>query len=92
MHNDSNNGSQYDQGFIWNRGGYTPLLFAARHGNVAAGRLLVAAGANIDDRAPNPEQQLWPLRSTAGSQSLRNLHLHMGQTPMISGLVTHHST
>ena len=52
MHNDSNNGSQYDQGFIWNRGGYTPLLFAARHGNVAAGRLLVEAGANIDDRAP----------------------------------------
>ena len=52
MHNDSTNGSQYDQGFIWNRGGYTPLLFAARHGNVEAGRLLVEAGATIDDRAP----------------------------------------
>jgi ankyrin repeat protein len=52
MHNDSTNGSQYDQGFIWNRGGYTPLLFAARHGNIEAGRLLVKAGATIDDRAP----------------------------------------
>ena len=52
MHAESTNGSQYDQGVVWNRGGYTPLLFAARHGDVAAGRRLVGAGANIDDTAP----------------------------------------
>ena len=52
MHSDSTNASQYDQGIIWNRGGYTPLLFAARHGDVASGRLLVAGGADINDAAP----------------------------------------
>lgn len=52
MHNDSNNASQYDQGIVWNRGGFTPLLFAARHGDVEAGRLLVGAGADINDAAP----------------------------------------
>ena len=52
MHAASTNASQYDQGVIWNRGGYTPLLFAARHGDVDAGRRLVDAGADIEDRAP----------------------------------------
>ena len=52
MHAAATNGSQYDQGVIWNRGGYTPLLFAARHGDVEAGRRLVDAGADIEDEAP----------------------------------------
>ena len=52
MHAEATNGSQYDQGLVWNRGGYTPLLFAARHGDVEAGRRLVGAGADIDDAAP----------------------------------------
>ena len=34
-------------------GGYTALLFAARHGAVDAARLLLAAGANVDDTAPD---------------------------------------
>ena len=52
MHADSTNASQYDQGVVWNRGGYTALLFAARHGAAGAGRLLVDAGADINDTAP----------------------------------------
>ncbi len=52
MHNDSTNASQYDQGIVWNRGGYTPLLFAARRGDMEAGRLLFAGGADINDTAP----------------------------------------
>ena len=52
MHADSTNASQYDQGIMWNRGGYTPLLFAARHGDVEAAKPLVAAGADINDAAP----------------------------------------
>ena len=52
MHAEATNGSQYDQGVVWNRGGYTPLLFAARHGDVEAGRRLVVAGADVDDAAP----------------------------------------
>ncbi len=34
------------------QGGYTPLLFAARVGDLASTKLLVAAGANVNDRAP----------------------------------------
>ncbi len=34
------------------QGGYTPLLFAARVGDLASARLLVAAGADVNDRAP----------------------------------------
>ena len=52
MHAEATNGSQYDQGIVWNRGGYTPLLFAARHGDVEAAKRLVGAGADIDDTAP----------------------------------------
>ena len=52
MHAESTNASQYDQGLVWNRGGYTPLLFAARHGDAAAARRLVGAGADVDDAAP----------------------------------------
>jgi ankyrin repeat protein len=34
-------------------GGFTPLLFAARHGDVELARLLLEAGADVDDRAPD---------------------------------------
>ena len=34
------------------QGGYTPLLFAARVGDLASAKLLVAAGADVDDMAP----------------------------------------
>ena len=34
-------------------GGFTPLLFAARHGDVDAARLLLDGGADVDDTAPD---------------------------------------
>ncbi len=34
------------------QGGYTPLLFAARVGDLASAKLLVAAGADVNDQAP----------------------------------------
>ena len=34
------------------RGGYTPLLFAARHGDVESARLLLDAGADANETAP----------------------------------------
>lgn len=52
MHADNTNASQYDQGVMWNRGGFTPLLFAARHGDIDSAALLLAAGADVDDTAP----------------------------------------
>ncbi len=35
------------------QGGYTPLLFAARVGDIASAKLLVAAGADVNDTAPS---------------------------------------
>ena len=42
---------------VRSRGGLTPLLFAVRQGDVETTRLLVQAGANINDRATLPEGQ-----------------------------------
>ena len=40
------------EGAVWiEQGGFTPLLFAARHGDAASAALLVDAGAPIDDTA-----------------------------------------
>src|SRR5713101_6188020 len=35
------------------QGGYTPLLFAARQGDIGSAKLLLTAGANINDMAPS---------------------------------------
>ena len=37
---------------VIDEGGFTPLLFAARQGDLASARLLLAAGANVNDVAP----------------------------------------
>ena len=38
---------------VIDEGGFTPLLFAARNGDLASARLLVAAGADPNDTAPS---------------------------------------
>ena len=80
MHADSTNASQYDQGVIWNRGGYTPLLFAARHGDVEAGRLLVGAGADIEDAAPTGASAL-VVAAHSGHADFVRLALGAGADP-----------
>jgi len=47
------NAAVFDQGVIVSLGGFTPLLFAARHGDVESARLLLAAGADVDNPAAN---------------------------------------
>ena len=49
----ASNGAVFEQGLVENLGGYTPLLFAARQGDVEAARLLLEAGADIDTPAGN---------------------------------------
>ena len=80
MHAASTNGSQYDQGLVWNRGGYTPLLFAARHGNVKAGRRLIGAGADIDDAAPTGASAL-VVAAHSGHADFARLALGAGADP-----------
>lgn len=55
--------------FRMNHGGSTPLLFAARSGDVATARALVEAGANVDDTA------------AAGTSALV-IAAHSGQGPV----------
>lgn len=52
MHAANTNASQYDQGMMWNRGGFTSLLFAARHGDIESAKLVLGAGADVDAAAP----------------------------------------
>ena len=39
-------------------GGFTPLLFAARHGSRASSEILLAAGAKVDDRRRTAARRL----------------------------------
>lgn len=84
MHSDSTNASQYDQGIVWNRGGYTPLLFAARHGNTEAGRLLVAGGADINETAPTGASVL-TIATHSGQTNFALFALEAGADPNARG-------
>ena len=53
MYDVTTNAGQFDQGVVEQLGGFTPLLFAARHGDVESARLLLAAGADVDHLAAN---------------------------------------
>lgn len=57
-------------------GGDTALMFAARNGDLESARLLVAAGANVDD------QDAWGVSATA-------LAAHAGFTPIVELLLEH---
>ena len=84
MHADSTNASQYDQGVMWNRGGFTPLLFAARLGDVESARLLLDAGADIDDPAPTGASPL-VLAAHSGQSAAAGFLLERGADPNAAG-------
>jgi ankyrin repeat protein len=66
------------------QGGYTPLLFAARQGSLESARLLVAAGANVDDVAPNGTSAL-VLAAHSGHRALAAYLLEEGADPHAAG-------
>ena len=51
------------------QGGYTPLLFVARQGDLESARLVVAAGADVNDAARWVPARLWS-PPTAATQRL----------------------
>ena len=61
-------------------GGYTALLFAARHGDVASARLLLAAGANVNDTAPDGRSALL-VAAHSGHRPLVEILLDEGANP-----------
>jgi uncharacterized protein len=66
------------------QGGYTPLLFAAQQGNVASARLLVDAGARVDDHAPDGTSVL-AVASLSGNAPVAAFLLEKGADPNAAG-------
>jgi ankyrin len=62
------------------RGGSTPLLFAARSGDVESARLLLAAGADVNDALPEGQSAL-VLAAHSGHTGLARLLVEKGANP-----------
>ena len=65
-------------------GGFTPLLFAARSGDLASARLLVAAGADVNDAAPDGASVL-AVAALSGHGAVGALLLDRGADPNAAG-------
>jgi ankyrin repeat protein len=65
-------------------GGFTPLLFASRNGDVASADILLAAGANVNDRAAAGMSAL-VVAIHSGQDALANLLLQRGADVNDSG-------
>ena len=73
------------EGVVWvEQGGFTPLLFAARHGAAASAELLVAAGAPIDDTAAVGATPL-VVAAQYGLNGVAAVLLEMGADPDAAG-------
>ncbi len=66
------------------RGGNTPLLFAAQAGDLASAVLLLAAGANVNDTAPYGTSAL-VVAAHSGHGELATLLLEKGADPNAAG-------
>ena len=77
MYTDATNGGAFDQGVMENLGGFSPLLFAARQGDVDIARLLINAGADIDGVAGNGTSPL-VVATHSGHSELARFLLEQG--------------
>ena len=66
------------------QGGYTALLFAARVGDLASARLLVAAGADVNDTAPYGTSAI-VVAAHSGHGTLAAYLLEQGADPNVAG-------
>jgi ankyrin repeat protein len=76
------NGTSADAPYVGEveRGGSTALLFAARQGNIESARLLLAAGADVNEEAPDGYSVML-LASHSGHGALASYLLEMGADP-----------
>jgi ankyrin len=73
-----------DGGAYTEEGGSTPLLFAAREGDIESARLLLGAGANIEDTAPTGTSPL-VLAAHSDQAAFSTFLLERGANPDSSG-------
>jgi ankyrin len=66
------------------QGGSTPILFAARHGDVESARLLLAAGADVNDLLPDGTSAL-TVAAHSNHTALVQLLLESGANPNVIG-------
>jgi ankyrin len=76
MSNEGVFGGAFDYGVVEHLGGFTPLMFAARHGDIESARLLLAAGADVNGLAGNQASAL-------------ALAVHSGHSPLATFLLDH---
>lgn len=84
MSNEGVFGGAFDHGVVENLGGFTPLMFAARRGDVEGARLLLAAGADVNDLAGNHASAL-VLAVHSGHGPLAAFLLDQGADPDADG-------
>ena len=73
------------QGAAWfDAGGFTPLLFAARHGDIESARALLAAGADVNDRSADGNSAL-VVAAMSGHENLAGFLLAQGADPDAAG-------
>ena len=73
------------EGETWiEQGGFTPLLFAARAGDVDSAKLLLGAGANVNDAAPSGPSVL-VVAAHSGHRALVTFLLDHGADPEAAG-------
>jgi len=66
-------------------GGFTPLLFAARHGDIESARLLLEAGASVHETAPDGSSVL-VIAVHSGHGALAKFLLEQGANPNAAGV------
>ena len=74
------NGNPFEESVLQPQRGSTPLLFAARNGRIENARLLLDAGADVNEKAPNGESAL-VLASFSGQGELAAFLLERGADP-----------
>ena len=73
-------GNAFEQYVMLPHRGSTPLLFAARHGRVESARVLLDAGADVNEAAPNGESAL-VMASFSGQGEFAAFLLERGADP-----------
>jgi ankyrin repeat protein len=66
------------------KGGFTPLLFAAQLGDVESGRILLQAGADVNERSDKDRKTALIIATASGRRDISGLLLDRGADPNLA--------